>query len=203
MPDAIARPVIQLATAIMSYRWTPCRNTHRLTGMLTQLVPKGVTQRLLARTLHMASSHCDRLPDPHPISSSKRTQVSHPPCSCYVLRRVLDPAFAQVHRRHSDRAGHLWTSGGPCRQARVVCVKRGSAPDFVHKARYALQPTARPLQCRYWGAQTQRSLQNFKIGGAAERMPEPVVRAFGVQKRAAARVSGAPFHAPVPLSSSQ
>ena len=42
---------------------------------------------------------------------------------------------------------------------------------------------------RYWGAQTQRSLQNFKIGGAAERMPEPVVRAFGVQKRAAAKVS--------------
>ena len=43
--------------------------------------------------------------------------------------------------------------------------------------------------CRYWGAQTQRSLQNFKIGGARERMPEPVVRAFGVQKRAAAKAS--------------
>ena len=28
---------------------------------------------------------------------------------------------------------------------------------------------------RYWGAQTQRSLQNFKIGG--ERMPLPLVRA--------------------------
>ena len=40
---------------------------------------------------------------------------------------------------------------------------------------------------RYWGAQTQRSLQNFKIGGPRERMPEPVVRAFGVLKRAAAK----------------
>lgn len=37
---------------------------------------------------------------------------------------------------------------------------------------------------RYWGAQTQRSLQNFKIGG--ERMPEPLVRALGIQKKAAA-----------------
>ncbi|MGB8273717.1 MAG: class II fumarate hydratase [Alphaproteobacteria bacterium] len=37
---------------------------------------------------------------------------------------------------------------------------------------------------RYWGAQTQRSLQNFKIGG--ERMPTPVIRALGVQKKAAA-----------------
>ncbi len=35
---------------------------------------------------------------------------------------------------------------------------------------------------RYWGAQTQRSLQNFKIGGPRERMPLPIVRAFGVLK---------------------
>jgi fumarate hydratase, class II len=37
---------------------------------------------------------------------------------------------------------------------------------------------------RYWGAQTQRSLDNFKIG--TERMPLPIVRALGVQKQAAA-----------------
>lgn len=46
-----------------------------------------------------------------------------------------------------------------------------------------------PLQVpadRYWGAQTQRSLQNFKIGGERERMPIPVVRAFGILKKSAA-----------------
>ncbi len=33
-----------------------------------------------------------------------------------------------------------------------------------------------------WGAQTQRSLQNFKIG--AERLPRPMIRAMGlVEKR--------------------
>ena len=37
---------------------------------------------------------------------------------------------------------------------------------------------------RYWGAQTQRSIENFRIGG--ERMPEPVIRAMGVVKAAAA-----------------
>ncbi|KAF9008624.1 fumarase fum1, partial [Haplosporangium bisporale] len=42
---------------------------------------------------------------------------------------------------------------------------------------------------RYWGAQTQRSLQNFDIGGATERMPEPLIKAFGVLKRAAATVN--------------
>lgn len=42
---------------------------------------------------------------------------------------------------------------------------------------------------RYWGAQTQRSLMNFKIGGERERMPVPVVRAFGVLKKAAAQAN--------------
>lgn len=40
---------------------------------------------------------------------------------------------------------------------------------------------------RYWGAQTQRSLQNFKIGG--ETMPRPLIRAFGILKRSAAKVN--------------
>jgi fumarate hydratase class II len=37
---------------------------------------------------------------------------------------------------------------------------------------------------RLWGAQTQRSLENFRIGG--ERMPLPIIHALGVIKRAAA-----------------
>jgi fumarate hydratase class II len=40
---------------------------------------------------------------------------------------------------------------------------------------------------RYWGAQTQRSLQNFRIG--TERMPLPLTRALGLVKRAAAEVN--------------
>ena len=40
---------------------------------------------------------------------------------------------------------------------------------------------------RYWGAQTQRSLGNFKIGG--EKMPVPLIRALGIIKRAAAQAN--------------
>ena len=40
---------------------------------------------------------------------------------------------------------------------------------------------------KYWGAQTARSLMNFKIGG--ERMPSPLIRALGVVKLAAARAN--------------
>ncbi len=39
----------------------------------------------------------------------------------------------------------------------------------------------------YWGAQTQRSLQNFRIG--VERMPDALIRALGIQKLAAARTN--------------
>jgi fumarate hydratase class II len=40
---------------------------------------------------------------------------------------------------------------------------------------------------RYWGAQTQRSLGNFKIGW--ERQPKPIIRALGIVKRAAAEAN--------------
>ena len=40
---------------------------------------------------------------------------------------------------------------------------------------------------RYWGAQTQRSLQNFRIG--TETMPASLVRALGIVKQASARVN--------------
>jgi fumarate hydratase class II len=40
---------------------------------------------------------------------------------------------------------------------------------------------------KYWGAQAQRSLANFKIG--EEKMPAPIVRALGIVKRAAAEAN--------------
>jgi len=48
-------------------------------------------------------------------------------------------------------------------------------------------PIEVPVQ-RYWGAQTQRSLQNFRIGG--EKMPLPLIKALALVKQAAADVNG-------------
>ncbi len=39
----------------------------------------------------------------------------------------------------------------------------------------------------YWAAQTQRSVQNFKIGG--QRMPIEIIRAFAILKKAAAKTN--------------
>lgn len=54
---------------------------------------------------------------------------------------------------------------------------------------------------KYWGAQTERSLENFKINQPHDRMPPPVIRAFGILKGAAATVNmryglGNPHHHP-------
>ncbi len=39
---------------------------------------------------------------------------------------------------------------------------------------------------RLWGAQTQRSHENFRIGEGIETMPSEIIRAFGILKKAAA-----------------
>ena len=41
-----------------------------------------------------------------------------------------------------------------------------------------------------WGAQTQRSIENFPIGVARFRWGPPVIRAFGVLKKSAAIANG-------------
>ncbi|MEI8295591.1 MAG: lyase family protein, partial [Alphaproteobacteria bacterium] len=45
-----------------------------------------------------------------------------------------------------------------------------------------------PADC-YWGAQTQRSLQNFSIGMPNYRMPSALIRALAIQKRCATLVN--------------
>ena len=42
---------------------------------------------------------------------------------------------------------------------------------------------------KYWGAQTERSRINFPIGVGHETMPEEIIRAFGILKKAAARAN--------------
>ena len=44
---------------------------------------------------------------------------------------------------------------------------------------------------RYWGAQTQRSCQNFRIGVGIETMPREITHAFGILKKAAAMANHA------------
>jgi fumarate hydratase, class II len=58
--------------------------------------------------------------------------------------------------------------------------------DETRIERDSMGEVAVPAQ-RYWGAQTQRSLENFRIGG--ERMPLPLIRSLALQKKAAAEAN--------------
>lgn len=42
---------------------------------------------------------------------------------------------------------------------------------------------------KYYGANTARSIINFNIGGPSERMPLPIIKAFAILKKCAARVN--------------
>lgn len=42
---------------------------------------------------------------------------------------------------------------------------------------------------RYWAAQTQRSIENFDIARDTDKMPLPIIRAFGILKKSAAKVN--------------
>ena len=44
---------------------------------------------------------------------------------------------------------------------------------------------------KYWGAQTQRSRENFPIGVGLETMPREIIHAFGILKKAAAQTNHA------------
>jgi fumarate hydratase class II len=60
------------------------------------------------------------------------------------------------------------------------------APGPTRTERDTMGPVEVPAD-RYWGAQTERSLQHFRIGG--ERFPREMIRAFGILKKACALVN--------------
>ncbi len=53
---------------------------------------------------------------------------------------------------------------------------------------------------RYWGAQTQRSVHNFPIGVSRFRWQRPMIRAFGLLKKAAAQANAELGELPAPIA---
>ncbi|ROT85431.1 hypothetical protein C7M84_014327 [Penaeus vannamei] len=74
----------------------------------------------------------------------------------------------------------------PC--AGIATSSAMSGKDGVRKEQDTFGELEVP-NSKYYGAQTVRSVMNFPIGGETERMPLPVIKAFGVLKKAAAEVN--------------
>jgi len=83
------------------------------------------------------------------------------------------------------------------RRRQTAAPRRKRAASVVRRAPPAMRPRSRtetdsfgPIEVaaeRYWGAQTERSRNNFRIGDA--RMPRPLIRALALVKRAAAETN--------------
>ena len=110
-------------------------------------------------------------------------------------RRLSAPGGALLHCCFdADGERHVWVLADPgwqvCRLHMLLtgrtCGKTAVA-DPTRRVRHGSGDVSH--YDRYWGAETQRTLQNFKAGRATDLMPEAVVRALGVHKRAAAKVS--------------
>ncbi|WP_374367588.1 class II fumarate hydratase [Dongia sp.] len=66
--------------------------------------------------------------------------------------------------------------------AKSASAAKSAAKQVTRTETDSMGPIAVPAD-KLWGAQTQRSLQNFRIGG--QKMPVGVIRAFGTLKQAA------------------
>ena len=83
----------------------------------------------------------------------------------------------------------------PKKKAQIALSGLNSGPELetkgkIMKSTRSETDTFGPIEVasdRYWGAQAQRSLGNFKIG--TETQPLPIVRALGIVKRAAAETN--------------
>jgi fumarate hydratase class II len=74
-----------------------------------------------------------------------------------------------------------------CKAGDKECL--AAAGDF--REEHDTMGTLKVPSARYWGAQTQRSIQNFEIDTEESKMPRPLISALGVVKRAAAHASRA------------
>lgn len=84
---------------------------------------------------------------------------------------------------------HAWGRGQYGKLQHLLPATAWAArPYATRKESDSFGPIEVPAE-KYYGAQTARSLMHFDIGGTTERMPLPVIRAFGYLKRACAEVN--------------
>src|ERR1700724_4797824 len=96
--------------------------------------------------------------------------------------RAPATASGRIEQRSSRPRGHA--------RATILSLIRAAARQTAMAKTRSETDSFGPIEVpadRYWGAQTQRSLENFRIG--TERMPGPVIRARAIIKRAAAEVN--------------
>lgn len=102
-----------------------------------------------------------------------------------ALRGTAIPARANAARILPARLNTAYAAATPVRRSIHTTIARMAATRSESDAFGEIQVAAD----KYWGAQTERSLSNFRINQPQDRMPFPIVKAFGILKGAAATVN--------------
>lgn len=102
--------------------------------------------------------------------------------SSLALKRAGQDSFTRIGSR-SIRANKV----SLCSSGRLIHATAQTMPETRTESD-TMGPVEVPVD-RYWGAQTQRSIMNFDICRDTDRMPLPIVHAFGVLKEATASVN--------------
>lgn len=114
-----------------------------------------------------------------------------------VSPSVVTPSWSCSHgASRSSRALSTLSRPTACSHAQLTSLATSQRRQFAFTSSMASTRTESDafgeIQVpadKYWGAQTERSLENFKINQPQDRMPAPIVRAFGILKGAAATVN--------------
>ena len=121
------------------------------------------------------------MPEPYPPPSYTMASAGHLPAPAGVGSRLLElmrpEAGVPQDSRVVPHGSHLHSKSGVSETNNETSWREES--DSMGVVRVPAN--------KYWGAQTQRSLQNFKIGG--EKMPMEMLRALAIVKHAAATVN--------------
>ncbi|RKF58446.1 Fumarate hydratase, mitochondrial [Golovinomyces cichoracearum] len=98
------------------------------------------------------------------------------------------PATVQQHRSATKSQMHS-KKITPCPSIYSSCFHTTSCRSAEYRIETDAFGEVKVRADRYWGAQTERSLGNFKINQPQDRMPAPIIKAFGILKGAAATVN--------------
>ena len=111
-------------------------------------------------------------------------------------RAACAPAVA-ARRSYATAPRSIYTSHRPAVLAQPSTAALSKARTFATSTKMAANTRTESdafgeIQVdssKYWGAQTERSLGNFRINQPQDRMQPPVIKAFGILKGAAATVN--------------
>lgn len=132
---------------------------------------------------------------PHPIGSTKSSSSKQLFLASRVPQHTQTKSFSAATRYRGASAAAMQSEPTPRdrHNSDAAAFQSGAVAHQDASEQTRIESDAfgeiKVPANKYWGAQTERSLENFKINQPYDRMPPPVVRAFGILKGAAATVN--------------